>query len=59
MSDTEIRYTNFWIRKRRERQLLRIVSYAQFHGIPVEDLTNDQIQEALATLRLVHATDDE
>lgn len=50
--------TNFWTRKRRETELLRIVSWAQYYGIRVEDLTADQIQAALDTLRYTNPPDD-
>jgi hypothetical protein len=42
---------NFWLIKRRETEILRIVAWAQQNNIKVEELTEEQIREALSTRR--------
>jgi hypothetical protein len=40
-------FTNIWLRKTKEIQLLKIVEWAQRNKIKVENLTEDNINDAL------------
>ena len=40
---------NFWLVKAKEKTLLKIVEWAQKHQRKVEELTFDEIKEALAS----------
>ena len=40
-------FTNIWLRKTKEIQLLRVVEWAQRNKVKVEDLTQDNIDDAL------------
>ena len=42
---------NFWLQKIREKQLLKIVEWAQRHNKKVEKLTKEEIKEALVSQR--------
>jgi hypothetical protein len=42
---------NFWLQKRRERNLLKIVEWAQKAGRKVESLTREEAIEAMRSQR--------
>jgi hypothetical protein len=46
-----MRVKNFWLLKRREKNLLKVVEWAQKNGRKVESLTRDEIIEAMRSQR--------
>jgi hypothetical protein len=42
---------NFWLQKIREKSLLKIVEWAQKNGKKVEDLSRDDVREAIVSQR--------
>jgi hypothetical protein len=45
----KIPLTNFWLRRNKEPDLLRIVQWAQWKKVKIEDLTPENIRDALQT----------
>jgi hypothetical protein len=46
-----MRIRNFWLQKRREKNLLKVVEWAQKNGRKVESLTKEEILEAMRSQR--------
>ena len=46
-----MRLSNFWLIKAREKVLLKIVEWAQKNGKVVQNLTQDEVREALKSQR--------
>ena len=42
-----IMLTNFWLRRKKEPDMIRIVQWAQWKGIKIEDLTEANVRDAL------------
>ena len=40
-------FTNIWLRKTKEIQLLRVIEWTQRNKVKVEDLTKDNIDDAI------------
>lgn len=54
-----IRLSNFWLRKRREPDLLRIVSWAQSHSKKIHELDSANIRAALETRWVISQYDED
>lgn len=42
-----MKLSNFWLNKRNEKNILKVVEWAHRQGRPIEDLTEDEIIEAV------------